>query len=256
MKNIREWLGTSRGRLIAGGIGLLLIGGVIGSLITAIPALAAGHFNNGSANAAATVTANYCQIYEQALEKNLNVSQQQLESANQAAIKAAVQQMVTDGKLTQSQATQIEQNATTNAANVCAQLGNGGHGFGHGFGGPNNGGQFGGALQQARQAIVSAVATKLGISTTTLTSDVQGGQSIVTLASQHGVSQSQLNSTILTAVQTQLASAVKAGTITSAQSTQLQTLVTNQINAGHYEIIGLGGRASHGFNAQPTPTNQ
>jgi hypothetical protein len=167
-----------------------------------------------------------------------------------------VQQMVTDGKITQSQANQIEQNAATKVGNVCAQLGNGGRGFGRGPGGPGVGGNFGGALQQARQAIVSAVATKLGISATTLTADIKGGQNIVTLASQHGVSQSQLNSTIITAVQTQLASAVKAGTITSAQSTQLQTMVTNQVNAGHYQIVGLAGRPAGPFNGQPTPTAQ
>jgi hypothetical protein len=250
MQKIRELLGSTRGRLIAGGVSLLLIGGVIGGLITAIPALAAGQSQH---QAGAT---NYCQIYAQTLEKNLNISQQQLESANQAAIKAAVQQMVTDGKLTQSQANQIEQNATNNAAKICARIGNGAHGFGRGPHGPGMGGKFGGALQQARQAIVSAVAAKLGISATTLTSAIQGGQNIVSLASQHGVSQSQLNSTILAAVQTQLASAVKAGTITSAQSTQLQTMVTNEINAGHYQIVGLGTRPAGKFNGQPTPTNQ
>ena len=230
MAKLRELLRSTRMRLIVGSIGLLLIGGVIGSLIVALPAIAAGQQNS---SATPTPTPNkYCQTYEQTLAKQLGVTQQKLEQANQAALKAAIQQAVSDGKLTQAEANQIEQKIAANG-NVCA-IGHGGF-----FGGRGHG-EYGKTLMQARQAVVTAVATKLGISADTLKTDLKNGQDIVTLASQHNVSKSTLNSTILSTVQTQLKDAVSAGTITSQQSQQLQTAVTNQINAGNYGIVGLG----------------
>lgn len=217
-------------RLILGGMGLLLIGGIIGSLVVALPAIAAGQF--GNATTPTPAPDKYCQTYEQTLAKQLGVSQQQLEQANQAALKAAIQQAVADGKLTQAQANQIEQKISANG-NIChlGFFGDKGHGpFG----------MHGGDLGQIHQAVVTAVAAKLGISTDTLKSDLKNGQDIVTLASQHGVSKSTLNSTILSTVQTQLKDAVNAGTITNQQSQQIQTMVTNQVNAGHYGVVGLG----------------
>src|SRR5690348_11950432 len=106
MTKLRELLSSTRMRLIVGGIGLLLIGGVIGSLIVALPAIAAGQQNNATPTPGPN---KYCQTYEQTLAKQLHVTQQQLEQANQTALKAAIQQAVADGKLTQAQANQIEQ---------------------------------------------------------------------------------------------------------------------------------------------------
>jgi hypothetical protein len=165
------------------------------------------------------------------LAKQLHVTQQQLEQANQAALKAAIQQAVADGKLTQAEANQIEQKIAANGS-FCHPGAFGGRGHGA-FG------EYGKSLMQARQAVVTAVAAKLGISADTLKTDLKNGQDIVTLASQHGVSKSTLNSTILSTVQTQLKDAVNAGTITSQQSQQLQTMITNQVNAGNYGIVGL-----------------
>jgi hypothetical protein len=230
MAKLREFLSSTRMRLIVGSIGLLLIGGVIGSLIVVMPAMAAGH-QNSTTPTPTPAPSKTCQIYEQTLAKQLGVTQQHLEQANQTALKAAIQQAVTDGKLTQAQANQIEQKTAANSS-VC-HLGDVGSGR-HSSSGTHNG-----AFTQARQAVVTAVAAKLGISADTLKTDIKNGQDIVTLASQHNVSKSTLNSIILSTVQTQLKNAVSAGTITSQQFQHLQTVVTNQINAGHYGIVGL-----------------
>src|SRR5579884_1998857 len=95
MAKLREAFKSTRMRLILGGMGLLLIGGIIGSLVVALPAIAAGQF--GNATTPTPAPDKYCQTYEQTLAKQLGVSQQQLEQANQAALKAAIQQAVADG---------------------------------------------------------------------------------------------------------------------------------------------------------------
>jgi hypothetical protein len=234
LDRIRAIVGAPRVRLVAGMMGLLVIGGVLGAVIaTAVPALAANGSAGGVTAATATGPSKYCQIYEQTLESKLNTSQQQLESANQAAITAALQQAVKDGKLTQGQANRIEQRVAANSTNICAHLG----GLLQRLQGAR--GQRG-FLKQAFQAILSAVATRLNIPVDTLRSDLAGGQSIVSLAAQHGVSQSALNATILSAVRSQLDAAVSQHLLTTQQETRLITLVTAQINAGNYGVVGLG----------------
>lgn len=240
MNQIRELFGATRARRIVGALGLLLVGGVLGAaVVIAGPVFAANQSNDTHTQTTATGVAKYCQIYEQTLESKLNVSQQQLESANQAAINAALAQAVKDGTITQTDATKIQQKVAANGTNVCANLARfaGGH-----RGGPGGavGREYGPALMQARQAVLNAVAAKLSLAPDTLQADITNGQSIVTLASQHGVSQSTLNATILAAVKTQADAAVKAGQITSDQESQALSFITAQINAGHYGIVGLG----------------
>ncbi len=217
-------------------LGLVAIGGVLGAIIaTAVPAIASGVNGGNQTAASTTTTANtYCQTYLSTLESQLHVSQQQLINANAAAIKAALQQAVTNGKLTQAQATQIESKISSlTSGDICAALSR--------FGVGGHRGAFpAGPLLAARQAILQAIATKLNLSVTTLQSDLASGQSLVTIASHQGVSQSTLNATILAAVKTQLDSAVSKNEITSAQETQLMTVITNAVNAGQYGFLGLG----------------
>lgn len=241
MNKLRALLEAPRVRRVAGIVALLAVGVALGAVITtAVPALAA----NQGAGTRTPVTAagpqKYCQVYEQTLEAQLKVSQRQLESANQAALDAALRQAVTDGKMTQAQATRIEQGLAKHDANICGQLAGlaahwpGAHGH---AGAPQGSARF---LQQARAAVVQAVATELHLTPATLRTDLAGGQSLVTLAAQHGVTQAQLNTTILAAARTQLDSLVSAGTISSAQETKLLAALGTQLSAGNYGIVGLG----------------
>jgi hypothetical protein len=218
MTNRRNVLSTTRTQLLLGGIGVLLIGGMMGSLIVTSPAMAAGQ--QGSPTPPPT-PGSYCQTYVQMLTHQLGVTQQQLAQANAAALKAVLQQAVANGQLTQAQANQFEQQISAHG-DVCHELD-----------------RYGSALMQAHQAITSAVATKLGISANTLQSDLANGQDIVTLAAQHGVSRSELNSTILATVQTQLQDAVTGGLLNNQQAQQILSTITTQINRGNYIVVGL-----------------
>jgi hypothetical protein len=241
MRTIRALLDAPRVRLVAGIVGLLAIGAVLGAVIsTAVPALAANQGAGTRTAVTSTGPQKYCQVYERTLETQLKVSQQQLESANQAALDAALQQAVADGKLTQAQATQIEQGLAKHDANVCAHLAGlaAHHPGAPGAHGPAPAqGRF---LDQARAAVVQAVATELHLTPATLKADLAGGQNIVALAAQHGVTQAQLNTTILASARTQLDSLVTAGTITSAQESKVLAALGTQLAAGNYGLVGLG----------------
>src|SRR6185437_9233676 len=156
MNRIKDFLGASRTRMMLGAVGLIVIGAILGGVITtAIPALAAGHNNdatNGTLvpNASTTGTnANaYCTLYEQTLAHNLGVDVSKLESANVASINTVIDQLVKDGKLTATKAASIKQMVAANGSNVCSHIAQ----FIGKHKGPHGGafGQYGAELKQAR----------------------------------------------------------------------------------------------------------
>jgi hypothetical protein len=212
------------------GSGILLIGLIVGALLGGgLPALAS---SNGNAPATATPTANqhYCQLFMQTLASNLHVSQSQLESATQAALKTTIEQAVKDGKITQDQATKLLNQID---AHPCAAMG---HMYRHHD-------QYGGALANAHQAILSAVAAKLNLSATTLQSDLASGQTLPQIAAAQHVSMADVNAAYLSAVHAQLATAVSSGGITQQQANQAYTKVQQAVASGHYPL--LEGRGMH-----------
>lgn len=240
----RALFGSRRVQVIGGSLALLLVGAALGAGVTmGLPALAAS--NPSTPTPKSADAQKYCTTYEQKLASELGVSTDKLEQANKDALKAAAEQAVTDGKLTRSQADQIEQQLAQNGSNVCAHLGDV---VGkHGIGGPGGPGDLG-ALSQARQAVVDAVAAKLNVSSSDLESAVHGGTDIVTYAGQHNVDKATLNQTITDAVKAQVDKAQQAGNLTADQATALNDKVSQAINAGHYEIVGLGSfRGFGGF---------
>lgn len=254
---MKQFFQSTRTRIIAGALAVFAIGGIAGAVIfTAMPTFAAS-FNAPLAQTATPKhdLSAYCQTYLTSLEKSLNVTQAQLISANQTALKAALQQAVTDGKITQTQATQIENSIATalaNNPNVCSNLNllhMGHRGMGHGgFGGAN--------IQQlmaARAAVLGAIANEFGITTTDLQTQLQNGAPILSIASSHNVTQSQLNATIVSSLKTQLDAAVKNNQITAAQETQFVTMVTTQLSNGNYGMLGLGRMPNFGNTPSSTP---
>lgn len=236
---MNDFFRSTRVRIVAGALALLVGGGVLGAVLaTAIPAAAAGHTANTTFSPSATTPTNgqYCTLYEQTLAQKLGVSVSTLESDNVAAIQAVIAQMVKDGKLTQTQADQITTQLTANGMNVCSHigqfLGKGRHGgSGGGFG------AFGPELKQIRTDVQTAVAKQLGYSNAAALDTALANTDIVSLAKTKNVSQTQLNSTITTTVKTDLDAAVKASTITSAQETQVLTMLQSQLTAGHYNLF-------------------
>jgi|GEM_PF-867439 len=235
-----------RMRLLAGGAGLVILGGVVGvggqALLT--NASTAHAATNTTLQAGATTPGDptgYCKIYETALVSKLGTTQAKLESANKDAIDAVIDQAVKDGKLTAAQATQAKQTISDNSTNVCDKLGK------YINMAKDAGTKYGPALQGAQQAVLTAAASALHIADpATLRGDIDLGKTVQSLATAANVQLSVVNTAIINAVQTQLASAVTAGTITSAQSTQVLTMVTAQVNAGNYGIVGLGGFGDKG----------
>ncbi len=240
MNAIKSFFAATRTRVVLGATGLLVLGAVLGALaVTALPALAAhgGDATNTTlTNGATSPAANsYCTLYEQTLASKLSVTVSTLESDNVAAIDAAINQAVKDGKLTQARATAIENKVAANGANVCSHIG---MFLGHHHGGRF--GKFGAALGQVRHDVQTAVAHKLGYTDAAALHTALADTTIVALAQTKGVSQATLNATITAAVQSDLATLVKNTTITSAQETQALTMVNRLLAAGKYGAFGLG----------------
>jgi hypothetical protein len=228
MRN-KLWLG------LAGG-GVLLVGVVMGALISGgIPAWASGGSN---ASAAPAASGNYCQLYEQRVARDLGVSMANLESANQDALKAAVQHAYADRAITQAQETRLLNKVSQIGTHPCAALGRFGA-FGH------NGGKAPGRAQLAgaREAIVNAVAAKLNLPMAMLESDLAAGQTVSQIAAAQHVRLGDVNAAYLSSVQAQLKTAVSNGTITQAQSDMAYSTIQQAVANGKYPL--LQGRGMH-----------
>ena len=200
---------------IGGALAILFVGIIVGAVYGSARIASA----NGTGTATTTPTPNAaCTAFEQNLAKRLNISTSTLQQAEQGSVSDTLAQLVKEGKLTQTQADQIK----TRLANgiPCGFLGKGGHGMG--------GMHFGGAnVQKYIVAAEAQVAQGLGISSSTLTSDLQSGKTLHQIASAQNISDSKLESILTNAVQTQLKSAVSAGTITQTQATQVSQQLSN-----------------------------
>lgn len=243
---------------VAGG-GILLVGLIAGALIGGgLPAWAAGALSGQAfASRAPAAQGGYCQVYVQALASQLHVSESTLATANQAALKATIQQAYKDGKITQAEETRLLNQVDNASAHPCAfvRLGRGLAG-GPGAARPQ--------LRAAHTAIVAAVASKLGITPATLQSDLRAGQTVPQLAQQRHVAldgTNGLNAAYLAAVQQQLNQAVSKGLITQTQSTRLYQMAQQGVQSGHYLLLdaGPGRHGAHpgGKHQQPaTPSAQ
>jgi AraC-like DNA-binding protein len=220
--------------LVGGGI--LLAGLVLGAVIGGggLPAWA-------SANAQPTPPPSqgqYCQLFMRSLASNLHVSQAQLATATQDALKTTIQQAYKDGKITQAEETKLLDRASQLGSHPCATLESA---FGHHGG--HAGWQGRGQLAGARQAIVSAVAAKLNLQPAALESDLASGQTLAQIAAAQHVSINDVNAAYLGAVQGQLKTAVSNGAITQQQSDRIYTMIQQAVANGHYPL--LKGHAAH-----------
>ncbi len=106
----------------------------------------------------------------------------------------------------------------------------GGDDFGagrYGRGGPDDGGpgRFGGGLF----GNLGAAATYLGVSTSTLQSEIQNGKTLAQVAKAHGKPVAGLVAALVAAERKQLDAAVSAGTLTRAQEQQLALLLGQRV---------------------------
>ena len=166
----------------------------------------------------------------QKLAARLGISEDTLKADLKQTSLDELQQLVTNGKLTQAQADQI-QSAITNGTDYFPGL-NGGFGGRGGPGGPAGPGFFGrggfGGLSSILGKNEDALAQWLGISTATLQSDLKAGQSLATIATTQSKTTADLKTFLTTALDTQLKAEVTAGKLTQAQSDTIRAgVVTN-----------------------------
>lgn len=188
---------------IIGGTSALLLLGILLGAFFAGPLLASA---NGSSTASATATTNpYCQQYLQDLANRLNVPVSTLQQDKVAAREDVINQMVKDGKLTQSQANTLKQRLAAHTA--CSGKGSSGQ--------HSVRGQF---LQKYRSDIATEVAQGLHLSLTQLKADLKSGKSLSDIATAQHVTTAQLRTLLTNAIQDALHKAVSAGDLTQAQA--------------------------------------
>jgi len=188
--------------MIGGAAALVLLSMLFGAFFAG-PLLASA---NGSSTASATPATNpYCQQYLQDLANRLNVPVSTLQQDKLAPREDVLNQMVKDGKLTQSQANTIKQRLTSHQA--CSGKGSWGqHGVTRQF------------LQKYRSDIATEVAQGLHLSLNQLMTDVKSGKSLSDIATAQNVTTAQLHTLVTNAIQDALHKAVSAGDLTQAQA--------------------------------------
>ncbi len=199
--------------LIVGG-SVFLVGAILFGAFFAGPMLASaqtGQSTTAATSTATSATNTYCEQYLQDLAKRLGVSVSTLQQDKLSAREDVLAQMVKDGKLTQSQATAIEQRLQSHQA--CTGKGNGIVGRGIVLA----------SLKQYLPNIESQVAQGLKLTSSGLTADLKNGQSLSQIATAQGVTSAQLHTIVLNAVQSAANQAVKDGKLTQAQATALMT---------------------------------
>ncbi len=220
---------------VGGGL-LLALGLVLGIIVgPSLQALAAG--THVSAAAATPTATDYCQLYVQTVSKDLGVTQSQLESANHDAAQAVINKMYADGKLTQAQKTQAEQELSQYANNPCAAIQAATKHKGA-AGAP--GGATSSQTQEVsalRTTLMTAVAGALHTSSASLQSELSAGKTVAQITSEQGVSKSAVDSAYLSAVQGALAKAVSAGSLTQAQSDMAYSFLQRTVASGHYPLL-------------------
>ena len=180
-------------KLIIGATGLVLLVGAAG-------AAAATQSSSGSGR----------QAFINDVATRLNVTPSALTAAFKAAEVDRIQAAVTAGRITQAQATSIEQRVQQGSG-----LGPVGHRFGGGM----------------RAGLTTAAAQYLGISEASLRADLKGGKSLAAIATATpGKSSAGLSAAIIAAETTRLDARVASGAITAAQEQQMLSNLSSRID--------------------------
>ena len=141
-----------------------------------------------------------------------------VESTLVSDAKTAIQTAVTAGHLTSAQASKIEANLSSRIDAMVTQ--SPGHMMWHGAMAPRMGLEGG---------LLKAVANTLKISTATVRSDLNAGDSLATIAINNNSSASALITALVNNATTQLQSAVSSGKLTQAQATKIEGGLTTQM---------------------------
>ena len=95
--------------------------------------------------------------------------------------------------------------------------------------GPAGPAGFAGGGPAARTQDMQQVATAIGITTTQLQTEMSAGKTIAAIAKEHNVDPATVIATLVTDENAEIDGAVSAGTLTSAQATQMKTETTQRV---------------------------
>jgi len=201
---------------------LIIIGGSVVALLAAVlvgaffagPLIASAHSSQNATTTTSAATNPYCEQYLQTLASKLNVPVATLEQDQLAAKVAVINQAVTNGKLTQAQATAIEQKLTSHQActGSAQRL-------------PWQGYVTRQFLKKYGPNIVNQVAQGLHLSSSQLQSDLKSGESLTKIATAQHVTAAQLKTIVTNAIDSTLKTAVSAGDLTQSQATAYTTFL-------------------------------
>jgi hypothetical protein len=183
----------------------------------------------------------YSKTFVQKLATTLGVDQAKLEAALKTAGNGTVDEMLKNQDITRTQADSLRQGVAGGDWNVWQrgggrggfEMGRGGHG---GRGGMMDGGGLRGA-NISQISLLETAAKALNLSLTQLDEKLRAGETLTSLATTQKVNLETVKNAVLNNLKAQLAAAVKAGTITQAQSDAVLARATADANFGL-----MGGR--------------
>ena len=192
----------------------------------------------------------YSKVFVQKLASALGIDQAKLEAAIKTAGNATVDEQLKNQDITKDQATQLKAKIAQGGLGVWGRggrdggaMGMGGRGGapGMGMGGRDGapgmmGGKMGAGISQI--ALLETAAKALNLSITQLDTELRSGKTLTEIATAQKVSLETVKSAVLANLKTQLAAAVKAGSLTQAQSDQIYKNAEADTNFG----LHFGGR--------------
>ncbi len=189
----------------------------------------------------------YSKVFVQKLASALGIDQAKLEAAIKTAGNATVDEQLKNQDITKDQATQLKAKIAQGGLGVWGRGGRDGmmggrDGAGMGMGGREGGkgmmgdGKMGASISQI--ALLETAAKTLNLSITQLDTELRSGKTLTEIAATQKVSLETVKNAVLASLKTQLAAAVKAGSLTQAQSDQIYKNAEADTNFG----LHFGGR--------------
>ena len=169
------------------------------------------------------------------------------------ALTKTIDDAVTASTLTADQASALKAHVADLASHLVNDSGPGGPRgrFGDHRHGPGMGHRFGGGLfGEARDKIVTAVATALGVTEADLKAEVDAGSTLAQIAVKHGKTAADVTKAVTDSATAQIDAAVTAKKLTADQATQLKShlpqIVDRIVNSTRGDHGRGGGKCDHG----------